>query len=240
MNAGSVDFGIVGETPPIFGQAAIGSQIRYVAFEPPSPAGEAILVHQKSAIHSLADLKGKRIGVGKGSNAHYFLIRALASAGLSLNDAQVVYLKPADANAAFLNGDIDAWAIWDYYLAVAQQNPDARTLVDGQKLVDNHLFLLSTAPFLAKHAKTVQLAIEELAKTDSWIQAHPADAAQLLATQVGIDEAPLEIALKRAAYGPKPLTPEVIAAQQRIADTLVKLEVLPAAITVKDAVWNAP
>ena len=81
LNVGSIDFGVTGETPPVFAQAA-GADLLYVAHEPPAPSGEAILVPKDSPIRSLTELKGKKIALNKGSNVHYLLVRALESAGL--------------------------------------------------------------------------------------------------------------------------------------------------------------
>lgn len=240
MNAGGIDFGITGETPPVFAQAAPNSSVRYVDFEPAAPAGEAILVPAASPLHALADLRGKRIGVARGSNAQYLLVRALQRAGLQWSDVQVVYLKPADANAAFAQGQIDAWAIWDYYLAAAQSQSATRVLADGTGLVDNFGFYLARSDFLDRHPDVVRMALEEIDKVDAWTRDHPHDAAVLLAQAIGVDAAVLETALRRAGYGPRPLTPAVVAAQQRIADALFDLKLLPTRLSVRDVVWSGP
>ncbi|MEJ0071632.1 MAG: aliphatic sulfonate ABC transporter substrate-binding protein [Pseudomonadota bacterium] len=125
LAAGRLDFGTTGEAPPVFAQAA-GAPLLYVAVEPPAPAGEAILVPKDSPIRTVADLKGKRVALNKGSNVHYLLIQALDKAGLQPNDIRSVYLAPADARAAFERGSVDAWVIWDPFLAAAQDATDAR------------------------------------------------------------------------------------------------------------------
>ena len=111
LNVGALDFGITGESPPIFAQAA-GAPLVYVGNEPPAPRGEAILVPKDSPIHSLADLKGKTIALNRGSNVHYLLVKALEKAGLKYADVNVVFLAPADGRAAFEHGSVDAWVIW--------------------------------------------------------------------------------------------------------------------------------
>src|SRR5690606_32238923 len=134
LNAGRVHFGATGETPPVFGQSAQGSQTTYVAYEPASPRNEALLVRADSPIATVAELRGTRIGVARGSNAHYFVLRALEREGLSVpRDVRIVFLPPSDARSAFARGDIDAWAIWDYFYAVAQAD-GARVLIDGEGL----------------------------------------------------------------------------------------------------------
>src|ERR1700761_6910631 len=136
MNVGSIDFGNTGETPPVFAQAA-GAAIRYVAYEPPAPKGEAILVSKDSPLKSVADLRGKEVAVAKGSNAHYLLVKALEKAGLKYQDITPAFLAPADARAAFENGAVDAWSIWDPYQSAADVTLGAKTLTDATGLVPN-------------------------------------------------------------------------------------------------------
>ena len=140
MNVGAIDFGNTGETPPVFAQAA-GAAIRYVAYEPPAPKGEAILVPKDSPLKSIADLKGKKIAVAKGSNAHYLLVKALEKAGVKYEDITPAYLAPADARAAFESGAVDAWSIWDPYLAAAQTTLGAKTLTDATDVVPQYAVL---------------------------------------------------------------------------------------------------
>src|SRR5207245_5772966 len=139
LNVGAIDFGNTGEAPPIFAQAA-GAPLQYVAYEPPAPKGEAILVPKDSPLKSVADLKGKRVALNKGSNVHYLLVKALEKAGLKYTDIQPVFLAPSDALAAFTRGSVDAWVIWDPYEAAAEASTGARILADGTGLVANHQF----------------------------------------------------------------------------------------------------
>jgi sulfonate transport system substrate-binding protein len=110
LAAGSLEFGLTGDTPPVFAQAA-GKDLLYVGAEPPKPLSSAILVLRDSPIRQLTDLKGKRIALQKGSSAHYLLVRAVEKAKLQWSDIQPVYLAPAEARAAFERRSVDAWAI---------------------------------------------------------------------------------------------------------------------------------
>ena len=130
LNVGAIDFGNTGEAPPIFAQAA-GAPILYIAYDPPAPQGEAILVPKDSPIKSVADLKGKKVALNKGSNVHYLLVKALEQAGVKYSEIEPVFLAPADARAAFERGAVDAWVIWDPFQAAAEAATGARTLADG-------------------------------------------------------------------------------------------------------------
>jgi sulfonate transport system substrate-binding protein len=233
MNVGAIDFGITGETPPIFAQAA-GAPLVYLAYDPPAPEGEAILIPKDSTLKSVADLKGKKVALNKGSNVHYLLVRALEKAGLKYIDIEPVFLAPADALAAFTRGSVDAWVIWDPYEAAAQASTGARILADGTGLVPNYQFYFSTRKFLTDNARVVDTVIDALNEADDWAKNNIQAVAEQLSPSVGLPAAVLVVSLQRESYSIKPITDDVIASQQRIADTFFALGLLPRQITVSD------
>ena len=234
LNVGSIDFGTVGEAPPIFAQAA-GADLVYVANQPPAPTAEALIVPKDSPIRTLADLKGKKVVLNKGSNVHYLLVKLLEKQGLKYTDLTVVYLPPADARAAFERGAVDAWVIWDPFLAAAERQLGARVVADGRGVVANHQFYLAERGYAEKYPQVVQAIIEELAKLDRWSENNSAAVAALLAPQSGLDLATTEVAAARFAYGIQPITPAIAAEQQKIADAFHALKLIPKAIRIADA-----
>jgi sulfonate transport system substrate-binding protein len=234
LNVGSIDFGTVGEAPPIFAQAA-GANLVYVGNEPPSPASEAIVVPKGSAIRSLADLKGKKIALNKGSNVHYLLVKALEKAGIDYKDVQTIFLPPADARASFERGAVDAWVIWDPFLAAAEKQLGARVLADGKGLVSNHQFYLASRPYAEANRETVRIVLEEVGKVDDWGRENAAEVTAILSKQTSLEPAVVALAAGRYSYGVKPVSATVIAEQQKIADVFSRLKLIPKTIVVKDA-----
>jgi sulfonate transport system substrate-binding protein len=234
LNVGSIDIGTVGEAPPIFAQAA-GANMVYIGNEPPSPNSEAIVVPKNSAVRTLADLKGKKIALNKGSNVHFLLVKALEKANIDYRAIQPVYLPPADARAAFERGAVDAWVIWDPFLAAAEKQLGARVLVTGQGLVANHQFYLAARPFAEQHADIVRIVLDELAKVDAWGAGHTQDVSAILSAQTALPPEVVALAAGRYAYGVKTITPEVLAAQQKIADAFHNLKLIPKPLAVRDA-----
>ena len=233
MNVGAVDFGNTGESPPIFAQAA-GAPIRYVAYEPPAPRGEAILIPKDSPLKSVTDLKGKKIALNKGSNVHYLLVKALEKAGVKYSDITPVFLAPADARAAFERGSVDAWVIWDPFQAAAEAATEARTLSDGTDIVPNYQFYLSSQKFLESDPKALDAILAELREVDGWAKTDIHAVAEQLSPSIRLPVPVLEVALKRQAYGIKPIDSQVIAGQQKLADTFLALGLIPKAITVSE------
>ncbi|WP_207458991.1 aliphatic sulfonate ABC transporter substrate-binding protein [Azospirillum sp. SYSU D00513] len=238
LNVGALDFGTTGEAPPIFAQAA-GAPLLYVGYEPPSPTSEAILVPKDSPIKNVAELKGKRVALNKGSNVHYLLVKALEEAKLSVADIEPVYLPPADARAAFERGAVDAWVIWDPFLAAASAATGARTLRDGTGLVSNHQFFLAAKPFAEANRDALAAVIAGLRDIDAWARDNVREVAAQLSPKVGIPLPVLEVAAGRMSYGVRPIDEAVIAEQQRIADTFHKLKLIPKPISIADAVARA-
>lgn len=235
LNVGAVDFGTTGEAPPIFAQAA-GAPLVYVGYEPSAPAGEAILVPKDSPLKTVADLKGKNVALNKGSIVHYLLVRALDKAGIAYTDIKTSFLPPADARAAFEKGAVDAWVIWDPFLAAAEAATGARQLADGTGIVDNHQFYLAARPFVDAHSDVVDIAFKSIAEVDEWVKASPKDVAAQFSSALGIPAPILEVAVGRQAYGIKPIDDGVVAAQQKIADAFLQLGLIPKAIKIADAV----
>jgi len=234
LNVGSIDFGTVGEAPPIFAQAA-GADIVYVGYEPQASEGEALIVPKNSPIKNLSDLKGKKIALNKGSNVHYLLVKLLEKAGLKYEQIEPIYLAPADARAAFERGSVDAWVIWEPFLAAAQNQTGARILSDGRGLVSNHQFFLASRMYAQKHPEVVSIIMSEVAAVDEWAKTHVGDAATALQPQIGLDHATLQLALSRGGYGIAPVNDAVMSEQQQIADTFYNLRLIPKHINVRDA-----
>jgi sulfonate transport system substrate-binding protein len=237
LNVGSIDFGYTGEAPPVFAQAA-GVPLVYVAYDPYGPKAEAILVHKDSPIRSVADLKGKKVAFAKGSNTNYLIVKALQKAGLKYTDIKPTFLAPADGRAAFEGKNVDAWAVWDPYLAAAQKATGARILTDATGLAPNRGYYLAAKSFAQKNPAGLKTVLAGVSKVSDWAKGNPKDVAKLLSPVLGIDAAVLEVAEKRRKYGVLPLTNDVIAKQQEIADTFYKINLIPKEIKVKEIVWQ--
>src|ERR1700724_2085145 len=225
LNVGAIDFGITGETPPIFAQAA-GAPLVYLAYDPPAPKGEAILVPKDSPLKSVADLRGKKIALNKGFNVHYLLVKALEKAGVKYSEVEPAFLAPGDARAPFERGAVDAWVIWDPFQAAAEAATGARTLADGTGIVANYQFYFASKKFLESDPKIVDLVLAQLSEVDDWAKGDIYAVAEQLAPAIGLSVPVVEVALKGQAYGIKPITDGVIADQQKVADSFFALGLL--------------
>lgn len=236
LNTGNIDFGYTGDTPPIFAQAATANLL-YVATLPGSGKNEAIIVPANSPIKSVADLKGKRIGIPKGSSAHNTAVAILEKAGIQFSEVTPVYLAPADGAAAFSGGTVDAWAIWDPYLALAEKS-GARVLSFAGDAHESIGFFLANREFTNAHADIVALLNQTFASEARWANSHHDEVAKSLAASTGVDPAIVKIFVDRSNFEVTPVTDAHVAEQQRTADRFHKLGLIPKPLNVRDIVWK--
>jgi sulfonate transport system substrate-binding protein len=240
LNLGNIDVSAdVADTVPVFAQAA-GANLTFVAQEAPSPSAQAIVVRADSPLKTVADLKGKKIGFAKAAGAHYLLIAALEKAGLSFKDIEPAYLTPADGRAAFERGAIDAWVVWDPFLAAVQRQSSVRVLADGRDVASYQRYYLAATPFAQARADVLRVLFAELQKAGAWVKAQPKDAAALLAPVWGLDTATVEQANSRRSYEVRAVVPGSLAEQQRIADAFLSEKLLPRRVNTLDVALFKP
>jgi sulfonate transport system substrate-binding protein len=237
INVGSVDIGYVGDTPPIFAQAA-NARIRYVAAVKQGGGTQAIVVHTGSAIKSLSDLRGKRIAFGKGSSAHNLVVAALEKAGIAWGDIQPISLAPADATAAFARGSVDAWAIWDPYLALAELKGDARVLVFAKDIHQPNAFVIARTDFVERYPSIVTRLNDVFTSEGIWADAHREEVAQAQATATSVDIEAIRRFVERSNYSVVPLDDDIVRIQQSVADRFTRLGLIPKPVRVADIIWK--
>jgi sulfonate transport system substrate-binding protein len=232
ISANAIDVGACGDAPPLFALAA-GASIRIVGALRASPEFEVILAPAGSALAHVADLRGKKVAVAKGSAAHHLLLAALKREGLTMGDIRPVYLTPNDAQPAFTHGDVDAWAIWDPF-ATNNLRQGAVKLTDGRGLSHGLAFEVAGTAALGDPGKTRALAdyLSRLARAQNWGNSHP----DLWAAKYSaITKLPLDLTLAVLGhFRPQfvPLDDALLAEEQEIEDTFVAGAVLPSRLDV--------
>ena len=124
LNAGSIDFGSTAGSAALVAKIN-GNPIKSI-YVYSRPEWTALVTGKDSKIATVADLKGKRVAVTRGTDPHIFLVRALLDAGLSEKDITPVLLQHADGKTALIRGDVDAWAGLDPMMAQAEVEDGAK------------------------------------------------------------------------------------------------------------------
>ncbi|MFI6028670.1 ABC transporter substrate-binding protein [Amycolatopsis magusensis] len=230
-SAGAIDIGRVGNTPPIFAAAA-DAKISVVAAAQAPVVDDALLVPRDSPLRDITELRGKTIGVAKGSSAHGQVLYNLRAAGLSTKDVKLSYLQPADAFAAFNQKAIDAWAVWDPYTSQAQQESNARVLTDGVGKTNGYVFQVAGRDALADPGKNSALReyVTRVAEAQKWADTHRPEWAAAWAAETGLKPEVTGAATARGVELPVALDDQVLKSQQELADAFTEEKLLPGAV----------
>lgn len=239
LNGGSIDIGNIGDIPPIFAQAA-GIELRYIGVEPSDGKTEAILVPAASPAQTLADLKGKRVGLLKGSSAHNLFLKSLQRVGLTLADVELAYLSPADGRAAFEQGKLDAWVIWDPYYSAALLDGSGRLLSDGQGLNPSGTFYIASQAFIDGHGDAIGSILGAFAQAQRLSIEQQDDSIGRMTRALGLQRRVVEhYFAHRSSAAIRPLDRQTIDNQQHTADLFFANRLIPKAVRVADIVWPA-
>lgn len=228
MAGGAVDIGSVGNAPPVFA-AAGGDNIAVVGAFQANPLGSALLVPKNSPIHSIAQLKGKRIAVAQGSSADYHLLTVLKKAGLSVHDVTLDYLQPAEGLAALSSGHVDAWDIWSPFVEQAEAQDHARLLVSGVGFGSPYSFTVAARGALADPAKAAAIRdyLKLLAQAHAWAATHQAAWAAVWAKATGLPASIMAKAAKDDAARAVPITSAVITSEQQVSNAFTVAGLIP-------------
>lgn len=232
-----IDFGYAGVAPPVFAQA-VGVPFVYIANDSPLVGSAGIIVPQDSPIRTIADLKGKKIAATQKTTGHYLLIRALVKSGLKLEDIELIDLLPLNAQEAFLQGKVDAWAIWQPFIAQLQESRLVRLLTDSDTLLNDRKFYFASRSFASEHSEIVKIVMEEARQVGKWVTNNPVAAAQMISVSTGMKISTALIATKSRRYDALPIQDRAVEEQQRIAETFFRLGLLRDRIWIEDAVWK--
>jgi len=237
MRAESIDIGGVGDTPPIFAQAAHADLV-YIAARPSTGDSSAVLVPPGSTLHTLSDLKGKKVAFARGSSAHNLTLAALEKAGLSFADIHPIYLAPADAAAAFTQGDIDAWTIWDPYYAMNEVRPGVRVLASSRNITPQNSFYLASRSYAKQAPAVIEKVVAGLGDIGAWCDTHKVEVAKLLSAGTGVNLPDMTRAIDRTSFRSVPMTDGLLAEQQLVADRFSDLHLIPGKLNVHDYAWH--
>jgi sulfonate transport system substrate-binding protein len=178
LNARSIDFGSTAGAAALLGRAN-GNPIKSI-YVYSKPEWTALVTRADSPITNVADLRGKRIAVTRGTDPHIFLLRALAAAGLSEHDVKIVPLQHVDGRLALDNGNVDAWSGLDPFMAQAELESHDRLFFRNPDL-NTYGILNVREAFAAEHADIVEKIVVAYERGRHWALDHRPELAETLA-----------------------------------------------------------
>jgi sulfonate transport system substrate-binding protein len=224
---GSVDLGWMAETPLVYAQAA-GSPVKVVAVAKglrPGASNIALVVAAHSAIHSVANLRGKKVGFQPGTVTQYLVVRLLGKAGLSLADITPVQTTTL-GSASLDRGIVDAYVTAEPMLSQGLHDGKLRVLAyGGEPITPGFAYLVASDQALADPARAALIGefVTRLARATRWERENVAKAAPVVAQFYKVTPQVAEAILRRTPSGYTPVSPAIIAAHQQEADLFFKL-----------------
>src|ERR1700677_2723590 len=191
LNAGSIDFGSTAGSAALVARIN-GNPIKSI-YVYSRPEWTALVTAKDSKISEVADLKGKRVAVTRGTDPHIFLVRALLGAGLSEKDITPVLLQHADGKTALIRGDVDAWAGLDPMMAQAEIEDGARLLFRNPA-ANSWGILNVREPFLKDHPDVVRRVLASYEEARKYSLANYDD---LKKTFIAVTKLPAAVADKQ-------------------------------------------
>jgi sulfonate transport system substrate-binding protein len=197
LNAGAVDFGSSAGAAALLAKIN-GNPIQSV-YVYSKPEWTALVTRPDSGIRAVADLKGKRVAVTRGTDPYIFLLRALAGAGLGEKDIKPVLVQHADGRTALERGDVDAWAGLDPMMAETElekgsrlffRNPDANT----------YGVLNLREAFAKDHPEIVIRVLRQYERGRKWALANPTELRDILAKAARLKANVAEKQLERTGF----------------------------------------
>lgn len=233
IKAGAVDFGYVGSSTMTFGLVS-GAPLKAISVWRFHGPGSGLLVQPGGPIRSLADLLGKKIAVVRGSPAHLFIAELLAANKIPYGAVTIINLAPGDAKAALSTGAVDAWAIWDPYLAIGEREDHLRVLATSEQFAGEvECGVASEQAITDKRAQLLDF-LGRVRRAYIWSDSHQDEVARVYAAETGL---PIDIA--RLVRGRmqvevlRSINAESVAAHQRGADLYADIGVIPKQIDVE-------
>jgi ABC-type nitrate/sulfonate/bicarbonate transport system substrate-binding protein len=232
---------------PVLAAAVGKTPLKIVATRVGKAESLGIVVQPDSPLRRVADLRGQTVVVSsaRGSISQYQLYGALEEAGVRRDEVTVKFVLPTDAAAAFASKQIDAWAIFDPYYAIALQQ-GGRILRDGRGINTALGFITASEHSLADAAKRAAIVqfLERLARAGDWALANPEAYAQAYSQLTRLPIASARLITARASVAGRPVSEADIAALQTVADRSARDGILPTRVDVRaitdTQLWKRP
>jgi sulfonate transport system substrate-binding protein len=235
LSAGAIDTGLVGDAPFTFAAAA-NVPVKAIGAIRQSQEGLAILVPRDSKIHSLDDLKGKKIATGRGSIGHQLILAAMESKGWSPSDLQIVFLAPSDAKVAYTQGSVDAWSTWEPYVSQEEVLFQSRRVVTADGLASGMSFQVASLDAIRDKRPVLEDFLRRLAAARAWSLTNVGAYAETWGKLMGIPPAVPLNWLSRAKIRVAPIDDGVVADEQKTIDLYFRAGLIKQKLNAADIV----
>jgi NitT/TauT family transport system substrate-binding protein len=192
MLAGKADFSTVA-MPPIARAALDGKPVLIVATVCTADRTNLIIARKDKGIETIADLKGKRVGLSLGTIAEFMLHIYLTTAYVRPDEVQMVDFPPDALVAPLVNGEVDAISSWEPHTTPAKDRLGSNAVVLHMPgLYTFFLNLAATRDLADRDPEVVVQLLRGIVKANRFIREHPAEAKSIIGKNSGMDMVEIE------------------------------------------------
>jgi ABC transporter, substrate-binding protein, aliphatic sulfonates family len=199
LTGGQLDFAQAGDQPFIQAKAN-NVDIQMIAEYVATEKGEVLLATKKSGIKTIADLKGKKVGITVGALTHQLLYIFLNSVGLKTSDIQLINLQPADIRSSLESNNIDAGITWEPTASQILSSGSTVKITDATGYKNCICLIASPRKFLSEHEDVTVRLLKVLDKTVKWIKDNREEAIAIVAKDAGIDKSFIEPVFNTSSF----------------------------------------
>ncbi|MBP5975055.1 aliphatic sulfonate ABC transporter substrate-binding protein [Brasilonema sp. CT11] len=237
LNGNRADIGGCGDIPTISGIAS-GQPLCIGSIQRPraDSLGNAILVRGDSSIRKPADLIGKKVAVNQGGAGEYLLLKVLEKENIPKEKVQRVYLSPNDAAPALYQGSVDAWAVWEPYISIAELEHGARRISTTHP-APTYGIIVVRSDAAKQNPVALKAALIALSQEGEWLNQNTTAAANFMLKELKVSDVVAKQATKNR--GPESYvfpSSEDTSNLQKTADWLLEQKIIPQRVNIAAAV----
>lgn len=232
--AGLVDVGVMGNVPALSGIAS-GQDRTLIGIAYNGEATEAIIVPKDSQIKTVADLKGKKIGLVVGSIAQNLVSNVFETSDISFRDVEFVNLSAGEQQQALINGQVDAVATWEPTISKLTADGSNVVLADGTGVFLGENPILARGDYVESHREIIEIFLQEYKKAATLLESDTKAYAKEYSDDFGLEETIMETALANAKM-PIAIGDADVEDLQKTAEFLKREELVTKLVNVKDYV----
>lgn len=189
MLGGEADFATTTEIPVVRAWLA-GTDVPVIATILSASENNLVVGRSDRGISLPSDLKGRRIGVTKGTNGEFLLDALLAVNGVAMSDVTVIHIKPTKMVDALVSGDVDAISTWNPYVIRAQKAlTDRQVSFSAKDVYKLTMNLVAGREYVTQHPGVVERVLRALIKASEYVRDHPVEVRAIVSREAGMDPA---------------------------------------------------
>lgn len=186
LSTGSVELAETSEFPfvrAVLQQAPLSIVASNDKFE-----NDYLAARRDRGVGTIADLKGKRIGVTLKTINEFYLGRLLDLNGLSVRDVTLVDVQPAQFMDALLGTDVDALIAWQPHIdRLLSRSTTPLVIWPAQSNQSAYGILVANQKWLSTHRETVTRFLRALSQAREYTVRHPSEAKAIVQKRLNYD-----------------------------------------------------